>query len=98
MNYPRNAALVANGAKMPKYTKTGTTIVGLVFKGGVVLGSDTRGSAGELAVNKNASKLHYIAPNIYCGGAGTAADTIHCVEYFHVFLLLLVMLHPSLLP
>jgi 20S proteasome subunit beta 2 len=26
-------------------------------------------------VEKNCEKIHYIAPNIYCCGAGTAADT-----------------------
>jgi len=25
--------------------------------------------------DKNCEKIHYIAPNIYCCGAGTAADT-----------------------
>ena len=24
--------------------------------------------------NKNCEKLHFMAPNIYCAGAGTAAD------------------------
>jgi 20S proteasome subunit beta 2 len=44
-----------------------------VFDGGVVLGADTR-ATGELVVDKNCQKIHYIAPNIYCCGAGTAAD------------------------
>eukprot|EP01035_Chromulina_nebulosa_P020371 gene20371-26439_t len=44
---------------LPKAWKTGTTIVGIVFKDGIVLGADTRATA----------------PNIYCCGAGTAADT-----------------------
>lgn len=26
-------------------------------------------------MDKNCEKIHYIAPNIYCCGAGTAADT-----------------------
>lgn len=58
---------------MPKPRKTGTTICGIVFEGGVVLGADTR-ATGELIVDKNCQKIHYIAPNIYCCGAGTAAD------------------------
>ncbi|PIA28124.1 hypothetical protein AQUCO_07200035v1 [Aquilegia coerulea] len=53
-------------------TKSGTTIVGLVFKDGVVLGSDTR----AISSGKNDSeKIHCIAPNIYCCGAGSEADT-----------------------
>ncbi len=63
------------GVKPPKMIKTGTTIVGIVFDGGVIIGADTRSTAGTIVANKNAAKVHYIAPNIYCAGAGTAADT-----------------------
>merc|ERR1719163_1302280 len=60
---------------MPGAMKTGTTITGVCFKGGVVLGADTRSTNGETVADKNCEKIHYIAPNIYCCGAGTAADT-----------------------
>jgi len=40
-----------------------------------VLGADTRSTAGTTVADKNCEKIHYIAPNIYCCGAGTAADT-----------------------
>ena len=59
----------------PKMIKTGTTIVGLVFDKGIIIGADTRSTSGGIVANKNAAKIHYIAPNIYCAGAGTAADT-----------------------
>jgi len=62
---------------MPGAVKTGTTIVGLIFKDGVVLGADTRSTEGPIVADKNCEKIHYIAPNIYCCGAGTAADTEH---------------------
>ncbi len=55
--------------------KTGTTIAGIVFKDGVVLGADTRATAGSIVADKNCEKIHYIARNIYCCGAGTSADT-----------------------
>ncbi len=45
------------------------------LQGGVVLGADTRSTAGTVVADKNCEKIHYIAPNIYCCGAGTAADT-----------------------
>lgn len=66
----------AGGAlqSLPKARKTGTTIVGVVYADGVVLGADTRATS-SLVVDKNCEKIHYIAPNIYCCGAGTAADT-----------------------
>lgn len=68
------------GAKLPKFTKTGTTIAGLVFANGVILGADTRATAGNIVAQKNCEKIHYIAPNIYCCGAGTAADTENVTE------------------
>lgn len=42
---------------------------------GVVLGADTRSTAGTTVADKNCEKIHFIAPNVYCCGAGTAADT-----------------------
>ncbi|KAI8362827.1 proteasome subunit beta type-7 [Blakeslea trispora] len=74
-NYARNKALEAKGAKPPKATSTGTTIVGLIYKDGICLGADTRATEGPIVADKNCEKIHYIAPNIYCCGAGTAADT-----------------------
>ena len=40
-----------------------------------MLGADTRSTNGDTVADKNCEKIHYIAPNIYCCGAGTAADT-----------------------
>jgi hypothetical protein len=67
---------VKKGALTSKLaTKTGTTISGVIYSDGVVLGADTRSTNGETVADKNCEKIHYIAPNIYCCGAGTAADT-----------------------
>ncbi|KAL6139524.1 hypothetical protein ACLB2K_057828 [Fragaria x ananassa] len=71
----RNAMLSKNGVQLPPFTKTGTTIVGLIFQDGVILGADTRATSGSIVCDKNCEKIHYMAPNIYCCGAGTAADT-----------------------
>ena len=65
---------------LPLAKKTGTTICGMVFKGGVVLGADTRATNGTEVAEKNCEKIHYMAPNIYCCGAGTAADTEKTTE------------------
>ncbi|XP_058301810.1 proteasome subunit beta type-7 isoform X1 [Hylobates moloch] len=74
-----NAVLEADfakrGYKLPKARKTGTTIAGVVYKDGIVLGADTRATEGMVVADKNCSKIHFISPNIYCCGAGTAADT-----------------------
>lgn len=89
-NIHRNALLQRNAASpqssdakksvLPLATKTGTTIVGLVYKGGIVLGADTRSTNDTTVADKNCEKIHYIAPNIYCCGAGTAADTEKTTE------------------
>jgi len=74
-NHNRNAALHAQGVPLPKATSTGTTIVGALFNGGVVIAADTRATSGPIVADKNCEKLHYISPHIWCAGAGTAADT-----------------------
>ncbi|KAL9248960.1 Proteasome subunit beta type-7-A-like protein [Drosera capensis] len=71
----RNDMLLKKGVQMPPFRKTGTTIVGLIFQDGVILGADTRATEGPIVCDKNCEKIHYMAPNIYCCGAGTAADT-----------------------
>ncbi|GMP46135.1 hypothetical protein CsSME_00014408 [Camellia sinensis var. sinensis] len=71
----RNEMLIKKGLQSPSFLKTGTTIVGLIFQDGVILGADTRATEGPIVADKNCEKIHFMAPNIYCCGAGTAADT-----------------------
>ncbi|PKI84426.1 proteasome endopeptidase complex [Malassezia vespertilionis] len=73
--HTRNAFMSEHGHVLPRATSTGTTIVGLVYKDGVVLGADTRATEGSIVADKNCEKIHYITDNIRCCGAGTAADT-----------------------
>lgn len=76
-NYVRNQHIATLGGSeaLPAAKKTGTTIVGVVYKDGVVLGADTRATSGSEVAEKNCEKIHYLSPNMYCCGAGTAADT-----------------------
>lgn len=60
----RNAFLLNKGFPAPKATKTGTTIVGVVYKDGVVLGADTRATEDNIVATKNCLKIHYMAPNM----------------------------------
>lgn len=60
----RNAALEKNGFAPPKTIKTGTTIVGIIFKDGVVLGADTRATEGPIVADKNCEKIHFLAKNM----------------------------------
>lgn len=71
----RNEYLQSKGFVFPNPKKTGTTIAGVVFKDGVVLGADTRATEGSIIADKYCSKIHFISKNIYCCGAGTSADT-----------------------
>jgi 20S proteasome subunit beta 2 len=74
-NCKRNKLVEKNsGFHVPKAVKTGTTIAGIVYKDGVVLGADTIATNGQIVADKNCSKIHQMADNIYCCGAGTAAD------------------------
>ncbi|KAH8281311.1 hypothetical protein KR018_009155 [Drosophila ironensis] len=75
VNCRRNAELLAQGYQPPKATKTGTSIVGIIYKDGVILGADTRATEGPIVSDKNCSKIHHLQKHIYCCGAGTAADT-----------------------
>jgi 20S proteasome alpha/beta subunit len=52
-----NAFLESKGVKIPKATSTGTTIVGCLFKDGIVLGADTRATAGPIVADKNCEKV-----------------------------------------
>jgi len=74
-NCRRNAFMAKQGVTLPTARKTGTTIVGVIFNEGVVLGADTRATGGSIVCDLNCEKIHYIADNVYCCGAGTAADT-----------------------
>lgn len=55
--------------------KTGTTILGIVCKDGVVMAGDNRSSlGGQIIYNKNAEKLHKINDYLILAGAGSATE------------------------
>ncbi|XP_003473985.1 proteasome subunit beta type-9 [Cavia porcellus] len=59
---------------------TGTTIMAVEFDGGVVLGSDSRVSAGQAVVNRVFDKLSPLHKHIYCALSGSAADAQAMVD------------------
>mmetsp|Transcript_16018 Transcript_16018/g.32542 ORF Transcript_16018/g.32542 Transcript_16018/m.32542 type:complete len:278 (+) Transcript_16018:91-924(+) len=80
-NCQRNAYLAAKASiKPPTAMKSGTTICGIQLKDAVVLAADTRATEGPMVADKNCEKLHYIAKNVFCAGAGTAADLEHTTQ------------------
>lgn len=70
----------ALGFNPKRAKKTGTTIAGIIFKDGVVLGADTRATSGPIVADKNCEKIHYLSPNIFVCGAGTSADCENVTE------------------
>lgn len=56
--------LLQKGFVCPTAIKTGTTIVGIVFKDGVILGADTRATEGPIVASKNCEKIHFLAKNM----------------------------------
>ncbi|KAK1350975.1 Proteasome subunit beta type-1 [Hamiltosporidium tvaerminnensis] len=54
---------------------TGTTIMAISYKDGVILGADTRTSMGNYIPNRITDKITKITPNIYCCRSGSSADT-----------------------
>lgn len=47
----------------PPYT-TGTTVVGLIFDNGVMIGTDTRATRGNLVTSSQSQKIYRLQKNI----------------------------------
>ena len=73
-NYERNKQLKTD--LKHKNKKTGTTIVGSIFKDGVVLGVDAHTTEGPIVPDLDWMKIQYLALNIYSCGAGIEVDLL----------------------
>ncbi len=56
--------------------KTGTSIVGIVCKDGIVLAGDRQVTAGTIAISKNECKIAEVNEYLIFAGAGTASDLV----------------------
>ncbi len=54
--------------------KTGTTILGIVCKDGIVMAGDRRGSVGTLIYNKNTLKVYPLNDYLVLSGCGSATE------------------------
>ena len=61
------------------FLKSGTTLVGIVCKDGVVMASDRQSTAGNIVMNKNSEKTKKINDYILVSGTGMVSD-IHRIE------------------
>jgi 20S proteasome subunit beta 2 len=61
---------------LSKTRKTGTTITALLSCNSTVLilAADTRATDGTTVADSNCEKLHQLARNVWCAGAGTSGD------------------------
>jgi len=65
---------ICNSSKLPQDGSRG------LLQGGVVLGADTRATGGKTVCDRNCDKIHVLASNIACCGAGTSADAVKITE------------------
>ncbi|KAJ3679255.1 hypothetical protein LUZ60_017266 [Juncus effusus] len=65
---------------------TGTTIIGVRYNGGVVLGADSRTSTGLYVANRASDKITELTDNVYICRSGSAADTQVISDYVRYFL------------
>ncbi|XP_078438204.1 N-terminal nucleophile aminohydrolases (Ntn hydrolases) superfamily protein [Wolffia australiana] len=64
----------------------GTTIIGVSYNGGVVLGADSRTSTGMYIANRASDKISHLTDNVYICRSGSAADTQIISDYVRYFL------------
>jgi 20S proteasome subunit beta 1 len=60
---------------------SGTTIMGVVFDGGVILGADSRTSTGSYIANRVADKITPLHDYVWTCRSGSAADTQALSDY-----------------
>ncbi|EGR31264.1 proteasome subunit y, putative [Ichthyophthirius multifiliis] len=65
---------------------TGTTIMAVVYDGGVLIGADSRTSSGQYIVDRVADKLDYVHDRIFCLRSGSAADTQTLCTYVRYYI------------
>nr|XP_033779441.1 proteasome subunit beta type-9 [Geotrypetes seraphini] len=65
---------------------TGTTIIAVEFDGGVIVGSDSRVSAGRAVTNRVFNKLAPLHDRIYCALSGSAADAQAVADMVNYYL------------
>ncbi|RRT47014.1 hypothetical protein BHE74_00055508 [Ensete ventricosum] len=64
----------------------GTTIIGVTYNGGVVLGADSRTSTGMYVANRASDKITQLTDNVYICRSGSAADSQVISDYVRYFL------------
>ncbi|MHA1594441.1 MAG: archaeal proteasome endopeptidase complex subunit beta [Candidatus Baldrarchaeia archaeon] len=66
--------------RQPQVLESGTTTVGLICNGGVILATESRATMGYLIASERAAKIHKITDRIAMTIAGTVADAQQLVR------------------
>ncbi|MCR4335339.1 MAG: proteasome subunit beta [archaeon] len=61
--------------------KTGTTTVGVIFDGGVVLAADQRASMGHIAYDDESEKIYKINSKLAVTNAGNVGDSLAVIRF-----------------
>lgn len=64
----------------------GTSIMAVSFKGGVILGADSRTSNGSYIANRVTDKITPLADKVYILRSGSAADTQAIAGYVQLYI------------
>ncbi|KAF9976210.1 Proteasome subunit beta type-1 [Actinomortierella ambigua] len=70
----------------PGEVNLGTSIMAVEFKGGVIIGADSRTTTGSYIANRVTDKLTEVHDTIYCCRSGSAADTQAVADIVHYYL------------
>lgn len=68
-------------AEIGRDISLGTTIVGVSYDGGVILGADSRTSGGSYIANRHQDKITPLSDSVYMCRSGSASDTQAIASY-----------------
>lgn len=73
-------------AEMARPISLGTTIIGVTYDGGVVLGADSRTSSGNYIANRTQDKITPLSDSVYMCRSGSASDTQAIATYVQYYI------------
>ncbi|RKP03304.1 hypothetical protein CXG81DRAFT_29321 [Caulochytrium protostelioides] len=77
----------------PGEMNLGTTIMAVQFKGGVIVGADSRTTSGTWIANRVTDKLTQLHDRIFCCRSGSAADTQALADIVKYYLQMMTQSH-----
>ncbi|XP_030372978.1 proteasome subunit beta type-7-like [Scaptodrosophila lebanonensis] len=69
-----NNMLKKEGLEEPTPFLTGTSLVGIIYGDGIIIGADERETNGKVVVSTHSRKIYRLHDNIYCAASGISAD------------------------